>query len=451
MLNAKRSILNNRSHHWTRLAGVVIAAVVIGDIAWLLPSLRSQFEDWLAQGRTGFACRTHTDGSRHVVFIPHQRVAEEQLPLIVFLNGVGENGDDGVKQISNNFGSAVWELKARFPFAILATQCRIDGSWSPESDDTRRLLEVLDQTVTEYGIDPDRVYLTGPSAGGNGAWRLGAAFADRFAAIVPLASATCDMPESEAVSAFAAVTMPIWNFCTRGDAATLVEFNQRIHAQLVAAGLDARLTEYDSDGHDCWTEAYRTPALYDWLWRQSRKSRARQPKYRPLFDVAPLSEWTATGGVPSIDDKVLSVNGACELVTHQAFESVEVRFEFFSDAPAPLGIILRRENAAAGAPREIRGVIDWPQHNSGGFVDERGNWIATADPVAQRSLALGHWNAIQVVLAGERATLSLNGLPLAEATLPRGNSGEWQIGLAARSEHRFRTMRLRPVAAERSH
>ena len=445
---SRLSGLNSRLS--TRLAGAVFAAVILGDVAWLLPSVRSHFEDWQARGRTGFVCRRHTDGSRYVVFIPHQRAADEKLPLIVCLNCAGENGDDGVKQISNNFGSAIWELKARFPFAILATQCRIDGSWSPDSDDTRRMLEVLDRTIVEYGIDSDRVFLTGPSAGGNGTWRLGADLADRFAAIVPLASAACDMPEAEVVNAYAAVNMPVWSFCNRGDVPALVEYNQRMHAQLVAAGLDARLTEYDADGHDCWTDAYRTPALYDWLWRQTRTARSRQSKYPPLFDLAPLSEWTATGGVPSINDNVLSVSGEAELVTHQAFENVEVRFEFLCDAPAPLGIIIRRADAAPGAPRELRGVIEWPQNGSGGFVVDEENGIADADPVAQRSLALGHWNDIELLLEGGRATLSLNGLTLSETTLPDGDAGEWQIGLAARSEHRFRSLRWRPIPSEGS-
>jgi poly(3-hydroxybutyrate) depolymerase len=445
---SRLSTLNSRL--FAQLAGAVVAAVIIGDVAWLLLSLRPQLDDWQAQGRTGFVCRRHTDGSRYVVFIPHQSPPDEQLPLIVFLNGVGENGDDGVKQISNNFGSAIWELKGRFPFAILATQCRIDGSWSPDSEDARRLLEVLDRTIAEYGIDPDRVFLTGPSAGGNGTWRLGAALADRFAAIVPLASAACDMPESEAVSAYAAANMPVWKFCNRGDVAPLVEYNRRMHSQLVAAGLDARLTEFDADGHDCWTDAYRTPALYDWLWQQSREARSRQSKYRPLFDVAPLSEWTSTGGVPSIDNNVLSVSGDSELVTRQAFDDVEIRFEFLCEAPVPLGIILRRGGAASAAPTEIRGLIDWPQNGSGGFLADGQTWVSVADPVAQRSLALGHWNVVQLLVNGGRATLRLNGLPLCETLLLHADASEWQIGLATRNQHRFRSLRLRPLTSEGS-
>lgn len=284
---------------WGRAALALVAVVVVGDLAWLAAALRPRWEERQALQRRGFVCRKHTDGSEYVVFVPHVRAVapsgdrpqqtQERLPLIVFLNGTGENGDDGVKQLSNNFGSAVWELKGRFPFAVLATQCGPNGHWTPDSGDTQRLLEVLDRTIAEYDIDPGRICLTGPSAGGTGVWQLGAAFADRFAAIVPLASGSCGMPEEDAIRALADANMPVWSFCNAGDTPALVEFHRRMHAQLVAAGLESRLTEYDADGHDCWTDAYRTPALYEWLWRQQRSANVRGTSFRSLPDEGPLS------------------------------------------------------------------------------------------------------------------------------------------------------------------
>jgi enterochelin esterase-like enzyme len=91
-----------------------------------------------------------------------------------------------------------------------------------------------------------------------------------------MASGSCDVPEDEAIGSYAASNLPIWMFCNSRDLPELVEFNRRVHARLVAAGLDSRLTTYDADGHDCWTDAYRTPALYEWLWNQSRTANSRR-------------------------------------------------------------------------------------------------------------------------------------------------------------------------------
>jgi dienelactone hydrolase len=48
-------------------------------------------------------------------------------------------------------------------------------------------LEVLDQAKTQLHPDPQRIYLTGHSMGGHGAWQLGALFPDHFAAVGPSA------------------------------------------------------------------------------------------------------------------------------------------------------------------------------------------------------------------------------------------------------------------------
>src|SRR5262245_15334530 len=113
----------------TRAIVGIVVCVLLGDLAWLAAALRPRWEEQRALARRGFVCRRHADGSEYIVFVPHEQSPGERLPLIVFLNGTGENGADGVKQLSNNFGSAVWELKARFPFVVLATQCGLNGHW----------------------------------------------------------------------------------------------------------------------------------------------------------------------------------------------------------------------------------------------------------------------------------------------------------------------------------
>ena len=92
----------------------------------------------------------------------------------MFLNCTGENGNDGVKQINNNFGVRVWDMQRFFPFLALAPQCR--ESWALGGNDTCRALEILDSVIDEFWGDPDRVYLTGVSAGGSAVWDIVSAY-----------------------------------------------------------------------------------------------------------------------------------------------------------------------------------------------------------------------------------------------------------------------------------
>ena len=44
---------------------------------------------------------------KYVLFVPHELRDDEPPPLIIVLNGRGGNGDDGVRQIGNNFGVTI--------------------------------------------------------------------------------------------------------------------------------------------------------------------------------------------------------------------------------------------------------------------------------------------------------------------------------------------------------
>ena len=97
----------------------------------------------------GFQYRTFQHASGHergyVLFVP--RAVGRKPPVLLFLNGAGENGDDGWSQISNNFGIQVWEMREFFPFIAIAPQCRVSGSWSPGSADTQWALEIVDSFI----------------------------------------------------------------------------------------------------------------------------------------------------------------------------------------------------------------------------------------------------------------------------------------------------------------
>jgi predicted peptidase len=113
-------------------------------------------------------------------------------PLVVYLHGSGGLGDDNLQQLGlgNIFGTRVWLLpqnQKRFPCYVVAPQTaqgwvRYDFSKQtavrpPEvvpglGDGARLALELIDALRREFPIDDRRIYVTGQSMGGAGAWHL---------------------------------------------------------------------------------------------------------------------------------------------------------------------------------------------------------------------------------------------------------------------------------------
>ena len=133
------------------LAIVVFTVCAGAGWRWFGAGVAAGREAGLGERTTGFLSRSFTDDAgdvhRYVLFVPHSRDGRgsgDKFPVIMFLNGFGENGGDGVRQISNNFGIQVWEMREFFPFIVIAPQCRERGTWNADSLDTKWAFQILD-------------------------------------------------------------------------------------------------------------------------------------------------------------------------------------------------------------------------------------------------------------------------------------------------------------------
>lgn len=143
-----------------------------------------QVDDGTVSHAWGFMTRVYSNPdsgarSRYVVFVPRNHQEVERLPVILFLNGFGENGTDGLRQISNNFGVDIWRKRDQFPFLAVCPQCSSEGGWNASGTESTKTLAILDEAINEFGGDSDRVYLTGVSSGGYHVWTLANAHPDR--------------------------------------------------------------------------------------------------------------------------------------------------------------------------------------------------------------------------------------------------------------------------------
>jgi predicted peptidase len=226
---------------------------------------RAQAGDKTEHGFLPKVFKSKDGDAKYVLFVPHAYKGDKDYPLIVFLHGAGERGEDGEKPVKQGIGNAI-KFKggeSSFPFFVIFPQCSAKGTWKAGGPDADRALGILDEVEKTYKIDRKRIYLTGLSLGGFGTWSLAAEYPTRWAAIVPI----CGGGNPETASKIKDI--PCWCFC--GDKDGLLQTTRGMVEAVKKAGGTPRYSEFPYVGHNSWDSAYVTPELVPWLLKQSLK------------------------------------------------------------------------------------------------------------------------------------------------------------------------------------
>jgi predicted peptidase len=216
----------------------------------------------LTPGQQGENRFETTIGFKYLLFLPQEYGKNPKMrwPLILFLHGAGECGDD-LDSLRLYGPAKLVEQRPEFPFICLTPQCPEGETWIEQ---LKTLKMLLDEVLSSYSVDLDRVYLTGFSMGGYGTWGLAMAYPETFAAMVPI----CGGGMVQWVEILKDI--PVWAFHGADDPTVPVGESQRMVDALRSAGGQAKLTVYPGVGHDSWTETYDNPELYDWFLRYRR-------------------------------------------------------------------------------------------------------------------------------------------------------------------------------------
>jgi predicted peptidase len=201
-------------------------------------------------------------------------------PLVVFLHGIGERGDNNEAQLLHGVKEfAKPETRKKHPCFVVAPQCPLTKTWAhierkgndlvvtcpkDPTEPTGLVLELMDALPGEFHIDPRRLYVTGLSMGGFGTWDILARRPDRLAAAIPV----CGGGVVDMAPAFAKT--PLWVFHGAIDPLVKPDHSRRMVAAVRQAGGKPGYTEYPGVGHDAWTMTYRDPDVLDWLFAQKR-------------------------------------------------------------------------------------------------------------------------------------------------------------------------------------
>jgi predicted peptidase len=180
-------------------------------------------------------------------------------PLLLFLHGRGECGPD-LKKVKTHGPPKLFPRFGLDRFSVLAPQCPEGKSWE------LKLLSAFARKAIEW-VKPDRkrIYLTGISMGGFGAWELAAAAPRRFAAV----AIVCGGGDAGLAKKFHA--LPIWLFHSAADERVDVGKGDRLFNALRAQDAPVAYTRYRNAGHIAtWERAYGSSLVFDWLLQHSR-------------------------------------------------------------------------------------------------------------------------------------------------------------------------------------
>lgn len=215
------------------------------------------------------------------LFVPPEAIADPvtKRPLILWLHGGGDAGTNNINQVRWDVDLLFAEAKRRGAF-LYAPQAPLN--WRPKSV-TDSVITMLDRALTEYNVDPDRLYLTGYSSGGGGTWNMLSRYPDRFAAAMPVAPVS---PEPDFNPANL-VGQSISVFHARNDTVAPVQTTRNVvnsimtaaghalpaypsptggHFGFAAPELDFYYFEPFNGDHSFHFNVYSTPQVYDWMF-----------------------------------------------------------------------------------------------------------------------------------------------------------------------------------------
>jgi predicted peptidase len=203
---------------------------------------------------------------KYLSYLPKDYQQKPSWPLVLFLHGAGERGDD-LDLVKTHGLPKLIAAGKEFPFIVVSPQCPSEHCW-----ETFELTVLLDEIVQKYKVDRNRIYLTGMSMGGIGTWALAGRTPDRFAAIIPISGGDLLVPAQRIAH------IPAWVFHGAKDPILSANAAKMIVEDLRNCGGKAKLTIYPEAGHDAWTETYANPEVYEWMLQQKRPPGKHEPK-----------------------------------------------------------------------------------------------------------------------------------------------------------------------------
>ena len=219
------------------------------------------------------------------ILLPKNYNSQKPYPLLIFLHGAGERGNDNKSQLVH--GSFLFKSKnfrKNHPAIVVFPQCPLESYWAsvkrnmevPLNKKYRytktlgknrqlEMVELLMETLEEsYIINPNRRYVGGLSMGAMGTFELVARNPYYFASAFPI----CGGGNQEWSNLLK--TTPFWIFHGEDDDVVLDNFSRIMYEALSKEKASVRLTIYPEVKHNSWDNAFAEQDLMHWLFSNKR-------------------------------------------------------------------------------------------------------------------------------------------------------------------------------------
>lgn len=200
---------------------------------------------------------TESVSLNYILTAPNDIKEGEKLPLIVFLHGAGERGDD-IKRVQIY---CVPKLFVGNPSHkgirayTLSPQCPHNTTWI---DYKKELISLIDSVIENNQVDESYVSLCGISMGGFGTWEMAMTYPNRFHKIAPLCGGGMNWRAW-------ALKMPIRVFHGKLDDVVPISQSEAMVNSVKAQGGTVEFVVYDDLSHNCWDRAFEETDLIEWL------------------------------------------------------------------------------------------------------------------------------------------------------------------------------------------
>lgn len=224
-----------------------------------------------------------TDTLKYRVLYPENFDTAKKYPVVIFLHGSGERGNDNEKQLTH--GSKMFladDFRKKFPAIVVFPQCAEESYWSNVEMETvtgkrffnflaggaptkamELLMGLTDELVKKPFADRTKIYLGGLSMGGMGTFELLRRRPKTFAAAFPICGG------DNVANARKYKKIPLWIFHGGLDDVVNPQLSYAIYHTLKEMGHTPKFTVYPKANHNSWDSTFAEPELMPWLFSHS--------------------------------------------------------------------------------------------------------------------------------------------------------------------------------------
>lgn len=189
---------------------------------------------------------------------------KKEYPLVIYLHGGSQKGNDLERLKGYGFPYMVSAGKD-FNFIIASPQCPDNKFWS-----TDNWFDLLYYDLTRnYRIDKRRIYLTGISMGGYGAFITALDYPDKFAAIVPLCGGVND---TDTLRICNLNRTSVWAFHGTADDKVSINETERVISKFrnCKTNAEIKFSKLENAGHGIEYLYETEPEIYTWMLKHKK-------------------------------------------------------------------------------------------------------------------------------------------------------------------------------------